>query len=238
MKRNNTISKVTLAILMSLTLEGCEVPNPSEIPMPEKPYILKHETKSLILNFHGHSTKLTDDEKGILLSALKPYGPGKASVHLTIPNTGSRLGKQRLKNIIRTALEDGVKAKQIHRSNKLPPANGNEIEVVLDTYRAIPPLCPNWSTVYGSGYNRGNTSNFGCATAVDFLLMLEDPIVLFKGESALSRDAARDSLAIADYRAGKDKNKWLKVEKADNGASASSGSSGSSGGAPSAGGGQ
>jgi len=225
-KHLHTVGKVTLLVLACLGLEGCEVPNEAEIPMPEKPYILKHETNSLILHFHGRSAKLSEEENARLLTALKPFGPGKVSVHLTIPNKGSRLGKQRLKNIIRSALEYGIKPKQIHRSHKLPAANEHAIEVMLDTYRAIPPLCPNWSTEYGSSYNRGTTSNFGCATAVNFLLMLEDPIVLFKAEGPESRDAARDSLAIADYRAGKDKGKWLKVEKSDGGSSSSSSGSG------------
>jgi pilus biogenesis lipoprotein CpaD len=221
------LSKMALVLLMSFVLEGCEVENKAVIPMPEKPYVLTHDTKTLILEFRGHSAKLSESEKHILLAALKPSGPGKVSVHLTLPNHGSGLGRLRLKQIVRIALESGVKAKQIHRSDRLRSANSNAIEIVLDTYRAVPPLCPNWSSVYGSGYDRDTTSNFGCATAVNFLLMIDDPIVLFKGEHALSRDAARDSLAIADYRAGKDKGKWLKIDKADSSSSSSSGSGGS-----------
>ncbi|MBM3632622.1 MAG: hypothetical protein FJX03_02790 [Alphaproteobacteria bacterium] len=220
---NLKMSKVSIALLMLLSLEGCEVPNKQEIPMPEKPYILKHDTKLYTVHFHGRNSKLSEPERVRLLAAIKPSGPGKMSTHVTIPNKGSRLDKQRLKNLIRTLLESGVKAKQIHKNDKLSKASGNSIEIVLDTYHAIPPLCPNWSTQYGSGYSRGQTGNFGCATAANFLLMLDDPIILFKGEQSVSRDAARDSLAIADHRAGKDKGKWLKVEKSE-GAGGSSGS--------------
>ena len=223
---HNITRKVALAFLISFMVEGCQVPDKTQIPMPEKPYILKHDTKKLVLHFQGSSSKLPEDEETLLLSSLKTSGPGRASVHVTLPTKGSRLGKQRLKNIIRTVLEAGVKAKQIHKNRKLPPANGQSIEIILDTYRAIPPVCPNWSMTYGPGYDRGPTSNFGCATAVNFLLMIDDPIILFKGEPALSRDAARDSLSIAEHRAGKDKGKWLKTEKTDS----TSGSSGSSGG--------
>lgn len=232
MDRNQFVRKSALALLISLTLGGCEVPNKTEIPMPEKPYELQHETKTLSLHFQKHRSKLSDDERARLLSALKPFGPGKMSTHITIPSKGSGLSKQRLKDIIRTALRAGVKSKQIHRSDTLPPATGSSVEIILDTYRAISPLCPNWSTAYGRGYGRGQTSNFGCSTASNFLLMIDDPIILFKGEPALSHDGARDSLAIADHRAGKDKGKWLKVDKSDT----SSGSSGGSSGSPSAGG--
>lgn len=222
-------SKLTLALLISLTLEACQVPDKTQVPMPEKPYILKHDTQKLVLHFHGQSSKLPEEEEMLLLSSLKPSGPGKVSVHITLPAIGSPLGKKRLKSIIQTALEAGVKAKQIHKGKKLPAVKGQSVEMILDTYRAIPPLCPNWSMAYGPGYDRGPTSNFGCATAVNFLLMIDDPIVLFKGEAASSRDSARDALSIADHRAGKDKGKWLKVEKADGGSSGGSGGGGNSG---------
>lgn len=222
-------SKAILASLAFLALAGCETPNKTIVPTSEKPYELKHDTKTLILNFQKYGNKLPADEQARLVAALKPFGPGKTSIHVTLPGKGSRFGKQRLKHIIRTALQAGIKAKQIHRSDNLPPANGHSIEVILDTYRAIPPLCPNWSSTFGTGYGRGPTSNFGCSTATNFLLMIDDPIVLFKGETASSRDAARDSLAIADHRVGKDKGKWLKVEKSEGGASGSSGSAGSGG---------
>ena len=228
MDRYQFIGKSALALLVSLTLIGCEVPNKSEVPMPEKPYELQHDSKILTLHFHKHRNKLSKDEQARLLSALKPFGPGKMSTHITISSNGSGLSKQRLKDIIRIALQAGVKAKQIHRSDRLPPATGSSVEILLDTYRAIPPRCPNWSSVYGTGYSRGTTSNFGCSTASNFLLMIDDPVILFKGEQALSRDGNRDSLAIADHRVGKDKGKWLKVDKSDMSSGSSGGASGSS----------
>jgi pilus assembly protein CpaD len=228
---NNNLKQYALSIILSSLLLGCETPDRSATPMPEKPYTLQHDTKNLTLHFAGHRTKLPEDERIALVSSIKPAGPGKVSVHMTLPEKTSALGKQRLKQIIRTALKAGIKEKQIHRSDQLPSAHANSIQIQLDTYRAIPPKCPNWSTTYGSGYDRGNTSNFGCSTAVNFLLMIEDPIVLFKGEHAGNRDAARDSLAVADHRAGKDRGKWLRVEKADSGGTGSSvaGASGSGG---------
>jgi pilus assembly protein CpaD len=228
MDRYQLIGKSALALLVSFTLIGCEVPDKSEVPMPEKPYELQHDSKTLTLHFHKQQNKLSKDEQARLLAALKPYGPGKMSIHITISSKDSGLNKQRLKDIIRTALQAGVKAKQIHRSDKLSAATGSSVEILLDTYRAIPPRCPNWSTTYGTGYNRGTTSNFGCSTASNFLLMIDDPVILFKGEQALSRDGSRDSLAIADHRAGKDKGKWLKVDKSDTSSGSSGGSSGSS----------
>ena len=224
--RKNLIGKLSLAFLISLTVAGCQVENKNLISMPEKPYILKHDTKMLTFHYKGHANQLSEDEESVLLSPIKPSGPGKVSVHVTIPIKSTGLAKHRIKNIVRTLLVSGVKSKQIHKSNKVH-AKGQTVELIFDTYRAIPPLCPNWSSVYGPSYDRGKTSNFGCSTAVNFLLMIEDPIILFKGEPAISRDAARDSLAIADHRLGKDRQRWLKVDKSE---SASSGSSSDSSG--------
>ena len=103
--RNRMMGRVGLVLLMSLVLEGCQVEDKAQVPMPEKPYILKHDKKSLILDFQGRSSKLPDNEEALLLSSLKPFGPGKASVHITFPNKGSRLSKQRIKNIIRIILK-------------------------------------------------------------------------------------------------------------------------------------
>jgi len=222
------LCKITLMLFAWLLMQGCEVRDKSAIPMPEKPYKLQHDTTKLKLHFYQN--KLVADDQEQFIGALKPSGPGKSSIHLTIPSNGSHLGKTRLKDVIQIALQNGLKAKQIHRSHDLPSAKEGAIEILLDTYRAIPPLCPNWSSTYGRSHDRGTTSNFGCSTATNFLLMIDDPIVLFKAEPSLGRDAARDSSAIADYRAGKDKGKWLKNEKYDSGSSGSSSGSGSSGG--------
>ena len=217
-------------MLAAFMLAGCETPPKNvPVPMPEKPYELKHTTLSLDLVFPSHKTVLDEEGKDRLLCALRPPRsagrPGKFSAHVTLPRHASSLGRQRLKSIIRMLLKAGVKPKQIHRSDFMAAAAGNKITLVIDIYQAIPPLCPNWSTAYGSGYSRGPTSNFGCSIASNFLLMIDDPIILFRGEKMGDHDAARDSGVISDYRTGKDRGKWLKAEKSDSGSSGSSGSS-------------
>jgi pilus biogenesis lipoprotein CpaD len=225
---NNKVRKVyKIGMALAYFLSGCESSQQDVTVMPDRPYELKHERKLHSLHFLKH--RLPPDEKARLLSALPVPDRGKCSTHVTIPSKGYHNGNQHLKEIIRTLLKAGVKPKQIHRSEDLPRAKGGNVEIILDTYCAIPPLCPNWQTEYGSSYDRGPTSNFGCSTAHNFLLMLEDPIVLFKGEKAASRDAVPDSLVIADYRAGKGRGKWLKKE----GAGGSSSESQASGGAAS-----
>jgi pilus biogenesis lipoprotein CpaD len=215
-----------LSLLLTVFLLGCENPRSDVQNMPEKPYELIHKKNVVTVHFSSHRNTLPADQEAHLLSALKSSkGRGKLSNHITLPKESSRAGKQRLKQVIRILLKAGIKEKQIHKSNALPAANSTSIDMIVDTYHAIPPLCPNWQTQYGPGYSRENTSNFGCSMAHNFLLMLEDPIVLFKAEDVVGRDAARDSLAIADHRAGKDKGKWLRVEKSDSGGSGSMGGS-------------
>lgn len=223
------MKKIALHCKIGMTiawlLSGCETPQRDVQEMPDRPFDLKHEKKLRSLHFSSRSKHLSADEEARLLSAIQVTGPGKCSTHITLPKKGSSSGNQHLKEVIRIALKAGVKAKQIHRTDDLPRASGGDVEVIINTYCAIPPLCPNWQTQYGTGYDRGTTSNFGCSTAHNLLLMIEDPIVLFKGEKATSREAAADCLPISDHRTGRDRGKWLKSGNASS--SSSSGSSAS-----------
>jgi pilus biogenesis lipoprotein CpaD len=213
-----------LALGVMMTLGGCQQPEIIRAQSGPR-YELKHTTKTLELCFPNHRLQ-PDDEADLQSAIAPPGGPGKVSTHVTIPSRGSSPGKHRLKQIVRIVLRAGIKEKQIHRSDALPPAMGKCISILVDTYRAIPPVCPNWKTAYGTSYyDIQPMSDLGCSTASNLILMIDDPILLFKGEKALPRDGAREALAIAEHRLGKDKGKWLKSESG----SSSSGSSGSSG---------
>jgi type IV pilus biogenesis protein CpaD/CtpE len=226
-------------LLMIIAITGCETPQKVILPEAEKPYELKHETKRVHLRFVPHQAQLSHEEKtqfiALLYSLKFTDKRAKSSLHATLPHSNTRLGKQRLKSIIRTLLKSGLKPKQIHRNEEIMLPSCNKVAIDLDIYRAIPPLCPDWSTAYGKGYDRSSPRNYGCSTASNFLLMIDDPIILFKGEKPVAHDAARDSLAISDFKAGKDKGKWLRVEKTDGGGSGG-GSGGSSGGGSGGGG--
>lgn len=196
------------------TLVGCGSPFIPTPPIEEKKYELKHERHVLTLNFPKNQVALPLDNQLSLVDYVHPAGPGKTSAHITMTcKTGGITGK-RLRYLTKYLLSLGVKKKQIHCDTRLDPETSNTFDIVINTYRVIAPRCPDWRMGLGNYQGQRPHSNYGCATLTNFLLMIDDPIVLFKGTPALTHDAARETLVINDFRLGKDKGKELKTLKA------------------------
>jgi pilus assembly protein CpaD len=119
---------------------------------------------------------------------------------------------------LETGTEDGLTAQRIgtlvHEIGKrgigattLPEgtAPANSIVVTVERYVVTPPQCPNWtSPTYGDHGNQ-LTSNFGCADATNFSLMVADPhdLVIGRHMDPDSGDAATSG--VTRYRDGKPK---------------------------------
>jgi pilus biogenesis lipoprotein CpaD len=81
----------------------------------------------------------------------------------------------------------------------------DRVDLIVSRYRVIVPPCPDWSRPDALGDQNTAASNIGCATAVNFSLMLADPrdLVAGRGSDATAAGPAAD--AVAALRAGKDK---------------------------------
>ncbi|MEI8295378.1 MAG: CpaD family pilus assembly lipoprotein [Alphaproteobacteria bacterium] len=157
-------------------------------------YQLDHTTKNASVYFTSNKVVLSDDELESLSEALQPpHTNGKTSVHVTLPKkTSGRVGR-RLVHLRKTLLKLGLRPSQIHESSSLKPEGGT-IPLVLDIYRAIPTACLR---------NTGLAiENFGCSTAKNLILMVDDPFTLFQGTPAASNDPSREALGINNYLAG------------------------------------
>lgn len=82
-----------------------------------------------------------------------------------------------------------------------PPAAGN-VDVVVRRSVVVLPGCPDWSGVPGDSRDNAVSSNWGCATAVNFGLMLAEPQDLAAGRPLSPADGDAAVLAIQRYRAG------------------------------------
>lgn len=81
----------------------------------------------------------------------------------------------------------------------------DEVALVVDlTVVALPP-CPNWSDWPQSTFTNRPGSNFGCATAVNFGMLVADPEDLRRGRSLGYADGTVLSAAVERYRLGKTK---------------------------------
>jgi type IV pilus biogenesis protein CpaD/CtpE len=67
---------------------------------------------------------------------------------------------------------------------------------------ALPHPCPDWSKNSVVNYSNSNHSNFGCATANNAALQLEDPRDLHQGHGDQSPDMETTTHVVERYRLG------------------------------------
>ncbi|MCU0895560.1 MAG: CpaD family pilus assembly protein [Rhodospirillales bacterium] len=86
-----------------------------------------------------------------------------------------------------------------------PGRRGDLVAVSVRRYVAVLPPCPDWSGVPGVNFNNQPASNWSCATAVNFGMMLADPADLIRGRDPGYADGERAARTVKAYREGKTK---------------------------------
>ncbi|MBL8659221.1 MAG: hypothetical protein JNM75_05650 [Rhodospirillales bacterium] len=82
----------------------------------------------------------------------------------------------------------------------------NQVTVYVRRYVAVLPPCPDWSDVPAVDFNNQPMSNWSCASAVNFGMMLADPGDLVRGSDPGYADGEAAARTIENYRKGKSKN--------------------------------
>jgi pilus assembly protein CpaD len=115
---------------------------------------------------------------------------------------------------IASPTEDGLALQRIERIKALlerrgvgavpiaPPANiePDHIVVLADRYVVTPPACPQWSEAAATGHSNVPSSNFGCSTANNFALMIDNPRDLMTGRRLGPADAEPTIESVERYR--------------------------------------
>lgn len=86
-----------------------------------------------------------------------------------------------------------------------PGRRGQLVAVTVRRYVAVLPACPDWSGMPGVNFNNQPTSNWSCATAVNFGMMLANPADLVRGRDPGYADGERAARTVKAYREGKTK---------------------------------
>lgn len=86
-----------------------------------------------------------------------------------------------------------------------PGGSEGDVTVYVRRYVAVLPACPDWSGVPGIDFNNQPSSNWGCATAMNFGMMLADPGDLVRGRDPGYADGEYSARAVEAYRQGKAK---------------------------------
>jgi len=79
------------------------------------------------------------------------------------------------------------------------PREGAGVAVLIGRWNALVPGCPDWSQPAGSTFDNVNTSNFGCADAVNLAGMLEEPRDLLRGRPFTGAAAGLPASAAGLY---------------------------------------
>ncbi|MGO8918100.1 MAG: CpaD family pilus assembly lipoprotein [Stellaceae bacterium] len=218
-----------LCLALFLLVAGC-TPSTSEwtpAEAPKTPHVdyvrLQHEAA-----FKPGSPDLAGGEASSLASFLTHAGvtsedhvyfEAASDDHLTL----SRIGR-----LTKVVDQQGVGART------LPPAEGlapDRILVVVERYVVTPPNCPNWTAPAVGDHGNQPGSNFGCADATNFSLMVADPRDLVIGRTLDPAQGDAAFAAVSRYRLGKVK------DPSGQGASTTYGQQQSSGGGGAGGGG-
>jgi pilus assembly protein CpaD len=86
-----------------------------------------------------------------------------------------------------------------------PGRRGDLVAVSVRRYVALLPPCPDWTGLPGVNFNNQPTSNWSCATAVNFGMMLANPADLVRGRDPGLADGERAARSVKAYREGRTK---------------------------------
>lgn len=132
----------------------------------------------------------------VMVAAAAPQG--------VAPGTAALLAGRRADAVAAFLRREGVKT-TIAEVAPVAGARESEVLVSIRRYLAVLPACPDWTDVPGVDFNNQPTSNWSCATAMNFGMMLADPTDLVRGRDPGYADGEYSARSVENYRKGKSK---------------------------------
>lgn len=78
----------------------------------------------------------------------------------------------------------------------------NAVNLTVERYLVTLPGCPDWTSRAGRTFDNRPNSNFGCATAINFGLMVAEPRDILEGRGGTPGDGEALSVGVQRYRVG------------------------------------
>jgi pilus assembly protein CpaD len=191
-------------LCIGLVLAGCTPPVSewSEAEAPKQIRVdfvrLQHDAA-----FQAGSAELAEGEAAGLAAFLEqaevaPYD------HLFLqPASSDQQAAGRIGSITRELAQRGLGATTLPPSASAAP---DHMTIVVERYVVTPPDCPNWSKPPSSDHSNSLPSNFGCADATNFALMVADPRDLVIGRTLGPPRGDPALYGYSRYRIGKPRN--------------------------------
>jgi len=207
--RLDTTVAAALALLLTLSLGGCdtppparltdgattELPNPLQVSTRPVTHILRYAPGSAVPN-----AAEVDDMNAFL--AASEVAPGD-SVIVERPQPAApaakALDERRAARLTAALARQGVKVAMVFAS----VVPDGQMRLTVNQTVVSTPNCPNWSKAPGNDFDNTLHSDFGCATASNLAAMIDDPRDLAGGR-AMGLAKGDPALAAIDrYRTGK-----------------------------------
>jgi pilus assembly protein CpaD len=117
------------------------------------------------------------------------------------PASDDKLAAARIGKLTHELVQRGLGATTLPSTGTTVAAD--HMTVVIERYVVTPPECPNWSKTPSGDHSNTLPSNFGCADATNFSLMIADPRDLVIGRSLGAPTGDPALYGYARYRNGK-----------------------------------
>jgi pilus assembly protein CpaD len=184
------------SLAIALGLAGC-APGAAEYTKAEAPDRLQVEggATTVAVAFAPGSSRLSavsasELDRLVASGAIRP--PDRVSVAAA----GSpALAAAREAAVASELLRWGIVAE----AEPLPAAVPDRAVVTVGRYAVRLPPCPNWSQPRANDFTNAETSNFGCATAVNLGLMVASPADLVGGRQLAPADGKPAAAAVDRY---------------------------------------
>jgi len=152
------------------------------------------------------------------------------SPHDVAGETASRLAERRAESVSSFLNLNNVKVDALIDDYGDGASLGDSVTVLVHRYVVSLPACPDWTDELGQNFLNRPANNWGCATAVNFGMMVADPGDLVRGRRAGPGDGQMLADSIYRYRKGETKPLMNDVSTAETfpGNSSSGSGSGSS----------
>lgn len=201
-----------LAVVVAVLVTACSnlpIEDWSEVRGPKEP-LPKLVTYHHRVAFPRGSARLSAEQRRGLLEFLAAAGGGRRSRAVALdafrsPAGGAdRLAEQRVRALAGAVESSGHRMGEVRWRNDLA-RGGDTVMVTVQRYTVVLPRCPDWSDPPARNYNNQPYRNFGCATAINFGLMVADPEDLIHGRPLAPGDGERLARSIEKYRKGEEK---------------------------------
>ncbi len=192
--------------------------NPDKLPLEDFSNVPEARAPRADLVQYGHDVafaageaRLTNGQRQRLDSFLARLEAGYGDRFYVVAGRGrrgapkqaaARLGERRRQAVMAFLELRRLRVLPLRIEFGIDAPVGEAVRVIVRRYVVTLPGCPDWTGRPGISYDNATSSNFGCATAVNFGLMVADPGDIVAGRHPGLLDGEFAARSIERYRKG------------------------------------